>query len=244
MAVDVNIVYQTVLSILNKEQRGYIPPSEFNKLATQVQLEIFEGYFDYLNQQLNVQQSNTEYANRVKTVQEKLDIFKNIGDCTFNAAVGTNPAYFTLPAPAGENIYQIGTVLYKKNKAVEVVERNELAILNLSDMTLPSEGFPVYLFEQNKIIIYPQTIINQIEATYIEKPLDVNWGFSIGGLGQYVFTQVGVGTSTSVNFELDISEQSNIILRILSYSGIVIRDPQIIQAASLEIQQNESNSRN
>ena len=223
MAVDVNIVYQTVLSILNKEQRGYIPPSEFNKLATQVQLEIFEGYFDYLNQQLSVQQSNTEYANRVKTVQEKLDIFKNIGDCTFNAAVGANPAYFTLPAPAGENI---------------------LAILNLSDMTLPSEGFPVYLFEQNKIIIYPQTIINQIEATYIEKPLDVNWGFSIGGLGQYVFTQVGVGTSTSVNFELDISEQSNIILRILSYSGIVIRDPQIIQAASLEIQQNESNSRN
>ena len=45
MAVNVNTVYQTVLYILNKEQRGYVPPAEFNSLAAQVQLEIFESYF-------------------------------------------------------------------------------------------------------------------------------------------------------------------------------------------------------
>ena len=48
MAVNVDIVYKTVLSILNKEQRGYITPSEFNKVATQVQLEIFNEYFNEL----------------------------------------------------------------------------------------------------------------------------------------------------------------------------------------------------
>ena len=42
--VDVNTVYTTVLYILNKEQRGYIPPAEFNSLATQVQKEIFDSY--------------------------------------------------------------------------------------------------------------------------------------------------------------------------------------------------------
>ena len=46
MAISVNTVYQTVLSILNKEQRGYLTPDEFNKIATQVQLEIFESYFE------------------------------------------------------------------------------------------------------------------------------------------------------------------------------------------------------
>ena len=46
MAINVNTVYQTVLSILNKEQRGYLTPDEFNKTTTQVQLDIFEKYFD------------------------------------------------------------------------------------------------------------------------------------------------------------------------------------------------------
>jgi len=48
MAVSVDTVYKTVLYILNKEQRGYITPDEFNKLGTQVQLEIFESYFEDL----------------------------------------------------------------------------------------------------------------------------------------------------------------------------------------------------
>ena len=54
MAINVNTVYQTVLSILNKEQRGYMTPDEFNKVGTQVQLEIFERYFEDLNQQARV----------------------------------------------------------------------------------------------------------------------------------------------------------------------------------------------
>ena len=49
MAINVNEVYTTVLSILNKEQRGYLTPYEFNKIATQVQLEVFESYFENLN---------------------------------------------------------------------------------------------------------------------------------------------------------------------------------------------------
>ena len=54
MAINVNTVYQTVLLILNKEQRGYMTPLEFNKIGTQSQLEIFGTYFESLNQQLRV----------------------------------------------------------------------------------------------------------------------------------------------------------------------------------------------
>jgi hypothetical protein len=39
------------------------------------------------------------------------------------------------------------------------------------------------------------------------------------------------------------SEQANIIIRILSYSGIIIRDPSIIQAATQQILQTETNSK-
>ena len=50
MAVNIDTVYQRVLALANKEQRGYITPQEFNLLANQAQQEIFEQYFYDLNQ--------------------------------------------------------------------------------------------------------------------------------------------------------------------------------------------------
>ena len=38
--VDVDKVYQKVLALANKEQRGYITPQEFNLLADKAQLEM------------------------------------------------------------------------------------------------------------------------------------------------------------------------------------------------------------
>jgi uncharacterized membrane protein len=64
------------------------------------------------------------------------------------------------------------------------------------------------------------------------------WSYSVGGLGQYVYD-----TSGATQFELNSSEQVNIITRILLYSGIIIRDPQVIQIASSEIQQTENNKK-
>jgi hypothetical protein len=33
MAISVNAVYRTVLSIMNKEGRGYLTPDQFNKIG-------------------------------------------------------------------------------------------------------------------------------------------------------------------------------------------------------------------
>ena len=50
MAVTIDTVYQRVLALANKEQRGYITPQEFNLLANQAQISIFEQYFYDKNQ--------------------------------------------------------------------------------------------------------------------------------------------------------------------------------------------------
>ena len=50
MAISVDTVYQRVQAILNKENRGYMTPQEYNLLANQAQLEVFEQYFYDLNQ--------------------------------------------------------------------------------------------------------------------------------------------------------------------------------------------------
>jgi len=45
MAVSIDTVYQKVLALANKEQRGYITHQEFNLFANRAQKEIYENYF-------------------------------------------------------------------------------------------------------------------------------------------------------------------------------------------------------
>ena len=39
---DVHHIFSTVNAIINKEQKGYVKPSEFNTLLKQAELEVFE----------------------------------------------------------------------------------------------------------------------------------------------------------------------------------------------------------
>ena len=76
MAVSVDTVYQRVLAIANKEQRGYITPQEFNLFANQAQLDIFEQYFYDINQFNRVPGNDTEYSNMLDLLNEKISIFQ------------------------------------------------------------------------------------------------------------------------------------------------------------------------
>ena len=77
MAVNVDTVYQRVLTIANKEQRGYITPQEFNLLANQAQLEIFEQYFYDINQFNRINGNNTEYSDMLNILGEKISPFES-----------------------------------------------------------------------------------------------------------------------------------------------------------------------
>jgi hypothetical protein len=54
---------------------------------------------------------------------------------------------------------------------------------------------------------------------------------------------MGGSTLGSTNFEIDETQQTEVILEILKYTGVIIRDPQIIQAAQQELIQDEANSK-
>ena len=75
MAVNIDRVYQKVLALANKEQRGYITPQEFNLFADQAQLEIFEQYFYDLEQRQRATGNEAEYIDIVTNIQEKISLF-------------------------------------------------------------------------------------------------------------------------------------------------------------------------
>jgi len=242
MAINVDTVYKTVLLILNQQQRGYMTPDEFNKVATQVQLNIFERYEDDLNQMYRVPQNDTEYANRVKNIEENLQFFQRTGTTTYAA-----PSFTLVPgtttyngAPVTDTIYRLGSVFYQGTELTQYAQRSEITQLLLSPLTQPSTSFPIYLYENDLLYVYPTTIIvsTDITMSYLKTPADVVWGYGVGTLGQFEYS---AGTST--NIELNISEQTNVITRILAYAGIIINDPTIIQVAAGEIQKEEQNSK-
>lgn len=310
MAVSVDTVYRTVLLILNKEQRGYLTPDEFNKIGNQVQLEMFNEYFEELNQQLRVPENDSEYANRVQNLQEKLAYFKIspklleyvnssesyfklpsteilIGQQSFTSLAGTSLYYFDSLSPSAvlnsrlevylngvkavlnvdyqidpsgffinlltvpsdpsfpieieaynSDFYKIGTVIYNNTREIERIDRNELLFVNRSKLTSPTSQNPVYVFENNNLFVFPETINSKVKASYIKKPVNINWGFTSNESGGFIFSP-----STSVNFELAPTEQTALIIRILLYAGVVVKDYQMIQLAGQKVAAEKTNEK-
>ena len=72
---------------------------------------------------------------------------------------------------------------------------------------------------------------------------------AIPGLsGQIVITLTAANfnsgsTFGTTNFELHNSERTELVLKMLLYQGVVIRDPQIVQVAASRVQQEEVNEK-
>jgi len=227
--ISVDTVYKTVLLILNKEQRGYMTPDEFNKIATQVQLETFENYFESLNQQLRIPDNDSEYADRIKNIDEKIAIFKKY------APVAYSTDSFTLPS----DLYRLGTVIYKDEIEAQLIQRNDLLYVNQSPLTKPTEQYPLYLYEDNKLYLKPNDIQANISVSYVKKPADVIWNFEIPA-GQNYYKYI---VSGSQDFELDVSEQPEVIIKILLYAGVVVKDYNLVNLAAQQIQAEQINQK-
>lgn len=232
MAISVDTVYKTVLFILNKQQRGYMTPEEFNKVGAQAQLEIFEKYFEDLNQLTRIPQNDMDYADRVAYLDDKISIFKNVAEEELDGET-----YFALP----DNTHIIGTIT-SNDIELQRVSRNEYYNIIKSPLTKPTLSYPIYLLESSEVKVSPSNIA-KVSYDYIVRPVEPQWNYTVGSVGQFIFNATNATNNKSIDFELHNSEQVELILRILSYAGIIIRDPNIVQAAASQVQQANINEK-
>ena len=136
------------------------------------------------------------------------------------------------------DFYRLGSVIYKDATEVQMVDRNEFYYIQKSPLTKATESQPIFLYEDNKLLVYPTTISTAIQVSYIKKPNQVQWSYSTGDFGQFIYS-----STASTNFELHPSEQVDLISGILVYSGVIIQDPTIIQLASQQIQKEDNNEK-
>ena len=114
----INSVRQTVMSVLNKNNYGYISPSDFNLFAKQAQLDLFEDYFYQYNYQINKENkrmSGTQYADITKGLEEVIDSFSETKSLLqYNAAAlgdYANQYYLPSPTTTSDDYYLINKVL-------------------------------------------------------------------------------------------------------------------------------------
>ena len=304
----INSVRNTVFSVLNKNNYGYISPQDFNLFAKQAQLEIFENYFSNYNTAINKENariSGTEYANMTKGIEESIDTFSTIrnfdqkaynryftpsqittGDdyyllnkvlayTTFRVSGESDPsgdnelidadASFTTTVNVGDIVVNIATLdkaeilaivsdteltldeniftlsgddysIFKdESYEAEKVTNSKISMLSNSLLTAPTKIFPAYSLNNDSITVLPKTINNpgQVFSQYIRYPKDPKWTYSTLTGGQPVFDQ---SQSDYQDFELPIEDEVNLVIKILQYSGIQIRETQVVQFANLEEQ--------
>lgn len=257
--ISVDKVYKTVLYILNKEQRGYVTPAEFNHIAEIEQNAIFWTYFKEGAQVQRLNQANMQsdvpLFDLSEDLNQKLQGFTTTaGSWSLSSAVnwqgGSGVSWFQ-DVSTGRKLARIKSVTARYVSATgggtvqstcDFVTFNEYLKISSSKLTKPDNRNPVFMAldsgdgsitpkasGQFQIGVSPTPTIIYVEGIY--QPLVPRWNFTVGAQNQYIFT-----TTDSQDFELDPSEESRLINNILLKFGVVVRDPGVIQVAMAEQQ--------
>jgi hypothetical protein len=113
----INEVRNSVLTILNKNNYGYISPSDFNLMAANAQMELYEEYFSNYNKSINAENlrtSGTDYADIVKPIGEVLESFLVTDSLISKSGYNSYPLnqfYAPSVTTTGNNAYMIQKIL-------------------------------------------------------------------------------------------------------------------------------------
>jgi hypothetical protein len=307
----INEVRNTVLSILNKNNYGYISPSDFNLFAENAQMELFEEYFNNYNKAINAENARTagsDYAEVEGPIAETIEGFlvtnylahlgsnkysipslTTTGDTAYyilkmichtkeltsrvttafalNSLIDSNATFLSDKLAVGDivvnnttggvstiiailsnttltlesNIFtaigQNYNILSSSLKEADKVSVGKITMLNASSLTSPSEFYPSYTFEGEKIILFPNTINSKgkVKAVYFRHPKTPKWTYISLFNGEPAFDQTQPDYE---DFELPFEDTYRLVMKILQYCGISIREIEVAQFGMAQEQQN------
>lgn len=241
----INSVRNTVLSILNKNNYGYISPADFNLFAKQSQLEVFEEYFSEYNNVVNLEnlrKSGINYADQRKPIEEAMEVFALTSTLT-QVAPATNRFFLPSITTTGFDYFMINKIMcYDASVSprvfkgeAEKVTHNRITMLTMSNLTAPTEQYPAYTQEGGVLTVFPSTINlpNEVDANYFRYPKDPKWTFvSLTG-GEPVFDQ---SQPDYQDFEVPAEDEYKLVTKILQYAGMSIREIMAVQFGAAEEQ--------
>jgi hypothetical protein len=205
-------VYKFVQFMANKEQRGYVKPSEFNMLSKRAQLDVIKEKVGKPSPTAGV----IGYKDTAQLSDELYPV------TVFESNLTVSGDLFTFPA----NYLHFVSLWYGGN-SVEMISLGELYKRRSSSLVFPSLDSPVGVIEENGVRIFTDTLgasdtTFTARLNYIKKPSDPNWAYNtVNSIEIY-------NSSGSTQLTLADSTHKEIANRILGYIGVNLREAEII----------------
>jgi len=242
----INELYKFIQFIANKEQRGFIKPSEFNMLAERAQIDLIHdrvARYKGKDRPSEVLELSHSVLDDIRTVVERrLLVFNNI-QIPPNFAPDPNPfpeydpnkngafsypddylhfiSMFKSSASGRKSIKLLTLDQFAKRRSSVIVPIDEDNMVSV----MIDEGFEVYENPTSDLIetwdsvdLEPNS--QNIFLEYIRRPKAPHWGYVMVN-DMYVFNPSSPNT---VELELPEKTHSELAQRMLSYIGISLRD--------------------
>jgi hypothetical protein len=216
----IDYVRRTVLSVLNKENRGTLTVSQFNAYAKYAQQTIFDNYFSEYSRLLTMKN-----ARRLSRDQgDKLSILRsNIDKFMKSSTVPNVAGYYLKPT----DMYSPISIVYD-GKIMEYIPKYKETYLDASNIGGPSALYPGYCDYNDYWHLKPASLTGDLTVNYIRTLSDPNWTYTVVGENP-IYNPTALDFQ---DFELGPDDETSLIVEILKLSGVTIREPEVSQAAA------------
>ena len=115
-------------------------------------------------------------------------------------------------------------------KEAEKVTHSKITLLDNSLLTKPTLTYPAYTQDALAAKMYPITIYEQgqVVSQYIRYPFTPNWTYLETSGNDPIFN---ASDPLYQSFELPLSDEPNLIMKILQYAGVEIREGDVVEYA-------------
>ena len=235
-------VYNALNDLANKDERGFVTPTEFNSFAPIAQMNIFNKLFDELTAAENMRRRNIDPArdkSRIKQIKEDLGVFAKTETLTKTNGVFARPDDFARLI----NVKTGGDILLGVNNSVMadvIYDEEKLDRVLLSTLSAPTVSRPVVLMSDD-FEVFP-TSVSKIKVRYYKQPegLDPTSNARTVSLPKFGFTlsngKEAYNASTSVDFELPEHYTSELVFELGKLVGVNLRDADVYNYSNAESQ--------
>lgn len=226
MPASVNVVFNTLKDLVNKDQQGFVTVNEFNRFAQVAQLRIFNRLFDSLKDGSRVERAGFGQGrdkSKFKQINEDLATFAKT-----NKSVPKENGVFARPDDFARMISistHGGSLLGRTTRTPIQICYDEEKIERILSSTLnaPSKSYPVALVSGD-IEVFPESI-NKIQMRYYKVPQSVE--ADTGDRSDDPPTYNLSNSSEHRDFELPEHYTMELVIEIASLIGVNLRDPQV-----------------
>jgi hypothetical protein len=234
--------------IANKTQMGNIRPSDFNLAAWRALIEWFMDTYGNKNEYQPGRPVSRIAFQMTQKINDDLRMFvkpskmiaDNSGRLLYPDGVTVKdsdgnvlPAYVHASSMMVKYVKKSDcgdTTLVDKYVPVSMVKDEKLSSYLSSDIVTPSMRFPICVFYDQYIQLYPAKS-TPVSFTYLREPAKPNWAYTtVNGRPVY-------DAPNSTNIEAPEQAMNDILIRICAYVGINLREGELEQYAQLEKQQ-------